>query len=153
MGGMTGMNLQSGQAMDEFRKNAVKLKGMPLLQNVSMTLGATGMPQNQGAPGTQAQPAPESQTSDSGSVPTNAHDAIAKGLGGMLGGFGKKKKAQDQQASADQGSGQAASNSLMDTQIQVTSYSSDALDKSLFDVPAGYTQVQANSDDPLSMKH
>jgi hypothetical protein len=156
MSGMTGMNLQSGQAMDEFRKNSIKLKGMPLLQTTSMSLGASGMPPAQAAQGSQqpaAQPASTQQTSDSSSVPTSAHDAISKGIGSMLGGFGKKKKAQD--GSTDQSSGQpaAASNSLMDTQTQVMSYSSDPLDKGLFDIPAGYTQVQANPDDPMAVKH
>jgi hypothetical protein len=41
----------------------------------------------------------------------------------------------------------------MDTQTQVMSYSSDPLDKGLFDIPAGYTQVQANPDDPMAVKH
>jgi hypothetical protein len=155
MSGMTGMNMQSGQAMDEFRKNSIKLKGMPLLQTTSMSLGASGMPPAQGSQQPAAQPASNQQTSDSSSIPTSTHDAISKGLGSMMGGFGKKKKTQDQQAAADQSSGQpaAASNSLMDTQTQVMSYSSDPLDKSLFDIPAGYTQVQANPDDPLGMKH
>lgn len=153
MGSMAGMNSQMGSAMDEFRKNAIKVKGMPLLTTVSMGMGVSGMPADQGGQAAQ-QPAPAQQTSDSSSsVPTNTKDAISKGLGNMLGGFGKKKKQQDQQA-ADAGSAQPSSpNSLMDTTTQVTAYSSDSLDKSLFDIPAGYVLVQSNPDDPLSMRH
>jgi hypothetical protein len=34
----------------------------------------------------------------------------------------------------------------MDMTIEVTSYSADPLDAGLFDVPAGYTQVQPDAD-------
>jgi hypothetical protein len=34
---------------------------------------------------------------------------------------------------------------MMDMTIEVTSYSKDSLDASLFDVPAGYAQVQADA--------
>ncbi len=154
MGSMAGMNSQMGSAMDEFRKNAIKVKGMPLLTTVSMGMGVSGMPADQAGQPARQQPAPAQQTSDSSSsVPTNAKDAITKGFGSMLGGFGKKKKQQDQQA-ADAGSAQPSSpNSLMDTTTQVMSYSSDSLDKSLFDIPAGYVLVPSNPDDPLSMRH
>lgn len=156
MGGMAGMNSQMGSAMDEFRKNAIKVKGMPLLTYVSMGMGVSGA---SGAQATQAnaqQPAPAQQTSDStSSMPTNTKDAISKGLGSMLGGFGKKKKQQDQPPASDSGAAQPTPNSasLMDTTTQVTAYSNDSLDKSLFDVPAGYVQVPSNPDDPLSMRH
>lgn len=152
MGSMAGMNSQMGSAMDEFRKNAIKVKGMPLVTYVSMGMGVTGASADQTAQANTQQPA--QQTSDqSSSVPTNTKDAISKGLGNMLGGFGKKKKQQDQQ-DADANTAQPASpNSLMDTTTQVMSYSSDMLDKSLFDVPAGYVQVPSNPDDPLSMRH
>lgn len=160
MGNMMGMNPQTGAAMDEFRKNALKLKGMPLVTYTSMGMGATGVPPSQTASGQTAQPASQpapQQTQDQNSVPTNAKDAITKGLGGMLGGFGKKKKQPEQQPSSDQSaasSGQpAAAGSLMDMQIEVKSYSNDTLDKSLFEIPSGFTQVQANADDPFAMRH
>ena len=34
----------------------------------------------------------------------------------------------------------------MEMTIEVTSYSADPLDKSLFEVPAGYTEVKPKSD-------
>ena len=79
----------------------------------------------------------------------------------MFGGFGKKKKQQEQQPPPAQPSGSAAnpspantqpgtsSNSMMDMTIEVTSFSSSTLDKSLFDVPVGYTQVQQDPDQPF----
>ena len=42
--GMSAMNSQMGPAMEEFRKNAIKLKGMPLLTTMSFIMSATGAP-------------------------------------------------------------------------------------------------------------
>jgi len=160
MGNPMGMNSQMGQAMEEFRKNSIKLQGMPLLQNVSF--GMAGLPQNTGAATQPQQPAPQqSQTQDQASAPVTPKEAISKSLGGMFGGFGKKKKQQEQQPPPAQPSGSAAnpspantqpgtsSNSMMDMTIEVTSFSSSTLDKSLFDVPVGYTQVQQDPDQPF----
>jgi hypothetical protein len=161
MGGMGSMkmaNPQMGSGMDEFRKKALKVKGMPLLQTLSITMAGSGVPpQGQGAQTSQTQPATQQQPppSQDSSIPTNPKDAVGKALGGM---FGHKKK-QDQQPSTspDASTGTSAppagsSNSLMDVTVQVTSFSNDSLDSSLFDVPAGYTQVQRNPDDAFSGK-
>jgi hypothetical protein len=76
-----------------------------------------------------------------------------------LGGFGKKKKKPEDQPATTQptatdGTQQASasgsaptasagtSGALMEMTIEVTSFSNSALDGSLFDVPAGYAQVQ-----------
>jgi hypothetical protein len=37
----------------------------------------------------------------------------------------------------------------MEMQIEVLSYSTNPLEKNLFDIPAGYTQVQADPDAPF----
>ena len=56
---------------------------------------------------------------------------------------------------ADASSGPAAANpasapgSMMDMQTEVTSYSSDPLDTSLFGPPAGYTQKQVTAEDMM----
>src|SRR5437899_5697790 len=169
MGNVMGMTPQIGQAMEEFRKNSIKLQGMPLLQNVSFGMSGTGMPQTTGT-GSQAQasqPASQQQQAqDQGTVPATPKEAISKSLGGMFGGFGKKKKQQDQQPQqppaqeSTSASGAAPpntqpvtmSNSMMDMTIEVTSFSSSALDPSLFDIPAGYTQVQQNPDEVFGGK-
>jgi len=80
MGNMMGMNPQMGQAMQEFRKNSVKLQGMPLLQNVSFGMSGTGMPQNTGA-GSQAQasqPASQQQQAQEGTVPATPKERSAR---------------------------------------------------------------------------
>ncbi len=162
MGGMAGINPQIGPAMQEFQKNAATVKGMPLLQNVSMGMAGTGVQPNQAAnasptnPPTQ-QPLPTDQTT---SVPTNTKDAIYKGLGGMFGGFGKKKKADPapgcapaaDACDATPGAQTSTPGSLMDMEIQVTSYASTALDGSLFDIPSGYTQVAKDPNQMFSSR-
>jgi hypothetical protein len=67
----------------------------------------------------------------------------------VFGGFGKKKKQRDQDAQAQSadssGSSQqpaSASGALMEMQTEVTQYSNTSVDKDLFEIPAGYTQVQ-----------
>jgi len=73
-----------------------------------------------------------------------------KGLGGM---FKKKKEQQKQEESQAANPNPATTpGSLMDMQTEVTSYSSDSLDASLFAPPAGYTQTQKSADDVLDAK-
>jgi hypothetical protein len=156
MGNMAGMNAQMGPAMQEFQKNLVAVKGMPLLQNISFGMASTAVPQNQTAASQPSQPPPQQQSDDRGSVPTSTGDAISKGMGSVFGSFGKKKKQHDQDAQSQAGgpsdsaqqSG-SASGALMEMQIEVTQYSSSSVDRGLFDIPAGYTQVQQDPNQPF----
>jgi hypothetical protein len=160
-GGMTNSNMQISMA--ELKKNDAKINGIPLLRTVSMSLGGNAMASaaanGQTAPPAQAPPPPPpTQTQE----PTSAKDSIAQGIAERfgLGGFGKKKKKTEDQPPADTAQptstpSSAASSapvpaatpgSLMEMTIEVTSYSADTLDRSLFDVPAGYAQVQPDLD-------
>jgi hypothetical protein len=151
-GAVMGGNPQMSQGMAQLRQNAAALKGFPLLQYVSMGMAATGQPPAQGGQAQQAQTAPTQ--SQSSTQVTSPSDAIAKGIGGMLGGFGRKKKQQQDQSAQGTSTGAEASGlppappaapgSLMDMTVQVTAYSSDALEEDLFSIPAGYTQVQSD---------
>jgi uncharacterized membrane protein YgcG len=157
-GAMLGESPQMQEAMTEFRKNASALKGFPLEQLVSFGMegtgqgGATSGSQTQGGGGTTAastgtQSGGETQSSGGGGL------LGKKSLGGMFGGFGKKKQSQESSSTGSGGSsgGTTAqqggnSSSLMDMDVVVTSYSSDSLDQSLFEIPAGYTEVKADAD-------
>jgi hypothetical protein len=118
------------QAMEEMQKNSSALNGFPMLQSVRLTATAPA-----GATGN-SEPA-------TSSTPTNRNDAMTQAVGGLL-GFGKHKK------DADSKSGDADSNALMVATIEVTSFSSSAIESSLFDIPAGYSQVQTESHQPAS---
>jgi len=146
--GSLGMgNPQMSAAAEEFKKNAVKMDGMPLLQYTSFGMAASGQAgQGQGSAdqATQQQPPPSSSND---STPTSPSAALAKGLGGLF-----KKKQQSSDANAASASNPnnppppaPVPGSMMDMTIEVTAYSKDSLDASLFDVPAGYAQVQADA--------
>ena len=145
MSSTLGMNSQSKEAMEEFRKNSLKLKGMALLTYTSMGMAVSGAQAGQAGPAQQQQQAEQDHA-----TPTNPKDAIAKSIGGL---FSKKKKQDQPTADANTPPPPSNPGSLMDMQIEVKSYSNDPLDKSLFEVPAGYTQVPANADNPLIMQH
>jgi hypothetical protein len=144
------MNVQidprMAEGMSELQKNSDALKGFPMLSYVSMALtatpdGQTASSQN-GAQNQQSNSsASNSNASPDDTIPTSSSDAMMKGLGGL---FGKKKH-------DDSNSGQAGGlppnpnsnpNALMEITTQVSSFSTNSLEASLFDVPAGYTQIQ-----------
>ena len=147
-GSMGMANPQMSQAADEFRKNSLKMDGMPLVEYSSFGMAANSQGSQSGSNQGAGQSETQQQTSSSSndSTPTNPRDAITKSLGGL---FKKKQQQQQQSDSANASSAppQPASppGSMMDVTTQVTSYSKDSLDASLFDVPSGYTQMPADA--------
>lgn len=156
------MNVQIDPRMDqgmaELRKNSDALKGFPLLSYVSMSMAATadGQQPASGQTSSQSQPPatpPPSQpqtssSSSSNSIPDSPSAAVMK-LGGF---FGKKKSNNSSSSNQDASGGSQSSapppnpnanpNALLEMTTQVTSFSDSSLDGSLFDIPAGYTQIQ-----------
>lgn len=145
--GMANSNMQISLA--ELRKsNLAHITGMPVVTYVSMTLGGNAAAGQAAAQ--QPPPPPPPQQHEDDSIPTTASGAVMKGLGGM---FKKKKEQQKQQESQAANPNPASTpGSLMDMQTEVTSYSSDSLDASLFAPPAGYTQTQKSADEVLDAK-
>lgn len=147
------------QGMSELQKNSDALKGFPLLSYVSMTLAVTdanGQPLTAGSQNdaqnqqsSSSQPAKSSTSSDN-TIPASPSAAVIKGIGGL---FGKKKSSssapanQDASASSQTGAPPPNSNpnALIEITTQVTSFSDYSLDGALFDIPAGYTQVQEDA--------
>ena len=146
------------QGMSELQQNSDALKGFPLLSYVSMTMAATanGQPQpadsqtgSQNQQPTNPPPSKTSSSSDS-AIPDSPSAAVVKGLGSLFG----KKKQDNSSASSNQGAGGSSQagapppnpnsnpNALMEITTQVSSFSDTSLDSSLFDIPAGYTQLQ-----------
>jgi hypothetical protein len=143
MQGMANSNVQI--SLTELRKsNMAHITGMPMLSYVSMTMAGSGASASGQAQPTPPPPPPQRHEDDS--VPTTASGAVMKGLGGMF-----KKKQQKQEESQAQNSAGAnpasTPGSLMDMQTEVTSFSADSLDASLFAPPAGYTQTQKSPDE------
>lgn len=146
------------QGMSELQQNSDALKGFPLLSYVSMTMAVpdngqaqTASSQN-GAQNQQASnsPASKSTNSSDNTIPDSPSAAVVKGFGSL---FSKKKQnnsssgsnqgaAGSSQASAPPPNPNSNPNALMEITTQVTTFSESSLDGNLFDIPAGYTQVQ-----------
>jgi hypothetical protein len=142
---MANSNVQLSLA--ELRKNNIAhVTGMPMITYVSMSMGGTGA--QAGATQPAAQQPPPQQPEDN-SIPTSASAAVMKGLGGMF----KKKQQQQQQEAQATANPASTPGSLMDMETEITSYSSDSLDASLFEPPAGYVQVQKPADDTTPAPH
>jgi hypothetical protein len=141
------------QGMSELQKNSAALKGLPLLSYISMGIPPQpGTDPNASQASSNTSSNDSSKSTDSGSsIPTSGSDVVVKSLGSLFGN--KKKKQQDDNAKA----GTPAPppnpnpdpNALMEMTTQVSSFSDSPLDASLFEIPAGYAQVQANPDQML----
>jgi hypothetical protein len=146
-----GTDSRVSQSMVELYKTGKIPQGLPMMEVIS--LGAAGQAPAQQQTASQPPPAQSSNSSQEAVTPS---EAAAKAIGGMFGGFGrfghKKKKQQDEEQPSDQqqpaqnasASNSTTSNSLIEITSRVTSYSTDPIDASLFQIPAGYTQVQAD---------
>jgi len=143
-GSMFQSNPQVSEGMAEVYKEMGKLDGMPVFETVSM--GVTG------ASGTAAgsQPAAQTQQQDqqqpsqqqpSQQQPTSVSGALGSALGGRF-GFGRKKQTSQDQSGSSTGS---SSGSLLEMTVEMSGFSSAPADPSLFEVPAGFKQVEAGA--------
>jgi len=121
------------KGMAELAKESSKLNGTPVFEVVKMGVHAEGQPQS----GQQTAPQQQEQQADKPS--------LGGLLGGKLGGFGRKKKTQDDSTSdggaAPQSSGDA-SGSLMEMTMEMGGFSSAPVDSAKFEIPAGFKQVE-----------
>jgi hypothetical protein len=147
-GEMFGGNIQFSSSMAELQKNSAAIKGFPMLQYLSMGMGAPGQP-NAANPNASSGGQSQQQSSASSDI-SSPGQAAAKALGGMF----RRKKNQQQEQGDSSGASQSGPappsepGALMEMTVEVTSFSTDALDESLFAPPAGYTQAQAKLDQP-----
>jgi hypothetical protein len=132
-GNMFAANPQVSQGMAEVYKQAAKLDGVPVQQNIVM--GGT----MQTPPADGSAPPPDQQQQQPQQQPS-----VGGALGGALGGhfgLGRKKSADQQQQQQSGGSG---SGSLLEMTTELSGFSSDAVDPSLFAVPAGFKKVDSD---------
>ena len=156
------------QGMEELQKNSSALRGLPMLEYITMGMKLTPEQQAQideaqkkNAENSSQQASNSSNSSSnssrSDSIPTTPSAVISKGLGSMFG----KKKAQDPPPQSSAGSGQndsannaaasAKAGSLIEMTVEVTSYSDSSLDSSIFAPPGGFTEVTVPPDQVLRM--
>jgi hypothetical protein len=143
-GGMFASSPEASRNMGELYKEIGKLDGIPVLQTISM--GVPGQPGSGDASaqvgGGGQQPQQQQQQQQA------ARPSLGGALGGALGGkFGLgRKKQQDDQSSTAQPSTQQQGNgnpgSLMEATTEMSGFSSDPVDDSVFAVPPGFKKVE-----------
>jgi len=145
---LAAMQPAAGQGMSDMVKEVSKLKGIPVQQVMRMGATANGepLPAASEAPLPPSSPGP--QMPSAGEVAQqSASSAIASKLSGFgISGFGHKKKQAapppDDTATTQQAQAAQTANVLMESQTELTSFSSTPIDSAKFVVPAGFKQVQ-----------
>jgi hypothetical protein len=130
-GNMFMQNPQVSEGMAEVYKEASKVDGVPVQQTI--TMGAAGTVQ----PADGSSPPPQQQQ------PAAERPSVGSALGGALGGkfgIGRKKTSSDQPPPSSASNGQNAG-SLLEMTTELSSFSSNAVDPSQFEVPAGFKKV------------
>jgi len=126
-------NVMQGMAAAE--KEMAKLDGVAVLRVMNM-----------GAEGTVPPQAPAEGESTAQKQPPADKPSVGGAIGGALGGrfgLGRKKQPQDTPPPASAGSqGGSASGVLMEMTTESTGFSTAPVDASLFEVPAGFKQVE-----------
>jgi hypothetical protein len=133
------------EGMAEVYKEIARLDGMPVQQFISMGIagqpGASGAPADGSAPPAQQQPQVERPS---------VGGALGGALGGRLGlgGLGRKKPADQPAAPANApaagGQAPGAPASLLEMTTELSSFSSNPVDASLFAVPPGFKKVDSD---------
>jgi hypothetical protein len=125
------------QAVEEMRKNSPALEGFSLLATVKLYSSVS------------AKDGSTESKNDSGShgfdIPTTSPtintEGVSEALGGLLSLHKHKNDGKSKNPSAGAPS-DSGDNVLLTATTEVTSFSSAALDSSLFEIPAGYRQLQ-----------
>jgi hypothetical protein len=136
-GGMFASSPEASRNMGELYKEIGKLDGIPVLQTISM-----GVPVQPGSGDASAQAGSGGQQQQQQQQPA-ARPSLGGALGGALGGkfgLGRKKQQDDQSSTAQQGNGNPGS--LMEATTEMSGFSSDPVDESMFAVPAGFKKVE-----------
>jgi hypothetical protein len=130
-GNMFMQNPEVAKGMAEVYKEAGKLEGVPVEQNISMYSSGVTPPE----PGSTPPPQQEAKQDK---------PSLGGALGGALGGkFGLGRKKTSSSDQAQQGSNtQSGSGSLIDMTTQLTSFNSNSVDDSAFAIPAGFKKVE-----------
>ncbi len=146
MAGVINMNPMMAQmgagmmkGMGEMGKKLAEIDGMALESVMRM-----------GAKGIGSAPSAETQSSSGGGAQKSPSvgDALGSGLKGLggFGGFGRKSKKEEPPPapppSANAGAADPNGGLMMESTTSVVSFSSDPVDPSSFEVPAGYKQVE-----------
>ena len=140
---MLAQNPGATQALADMGKQMETIKGVPIMQIMRMGSTTDGKP----LPAASEAPLPPDNSPAMPSGSEVAKQGMASALNSKLGkfgfgGFGKKKSDDQQATNPTPAAPQPTSAVLMETQTTVSNFSSDTVDASHFDIPAGYKQLQ-----------
>ncbi len=143
MSALLGQRPGANQALSSMATEMEKIHGVPVLQITRLGTTADGQP----LPAASEAPLPPDNSPAMPSGKEIAKETAASALSGAFGGFGgfgrKKKPAADPTPASQNASAATPSSAvLMESQTQSSNFSSDPVDPSRLQVPAGYTQVQ-----------
>lgn len=136
------------QALADMGKEMQKLQGVPVMQIMRMGTTMNGQP----LPAASEAPLPVSNSPAMPSGSDIAKQSAASMLTSRLpfGGFGRKKQNDppppDPNANQNSNTPPTTSAVLMETQMTSSNFSSDPVDPSHFEVPAGYKRIQVQMD-------
>jgi hypothetical protein len=145
LGKALAQNPGAGQALEDMGKEMQKLDGVPVMQIMRMGTTVNGQP----LPAASEAPLPPDNTPAMPSAGDVAKQSAASALASHfgLGGFGHKSSKNDPPP-ANQNSNQNSNTPpptaaiLMESQTTTSKFSSDPVDVTHFEVPAGYKQIQ-----------
>ncbi|MGH9406550.1 MAG: hypothetical protein ACRD3D_12040 [Terriglobia bacterium] len=147
--GSLGMDPRMKQSMSDLYKSGKMPVGLPMMMSISML----GAPQSGNQSSTQQQQQQQQrQSSESAGDVASPSGMAVKALGGMFGRHRKKQQEEEQQQNPSQPQTTTPSNSLLTITSRVTSFSTDSVDASLFQLPSGYTQAESDMQRSLERK-
>lgn len=122
------------KAMGELYRKGATMDGMPVYEVITMS-------------GAAADGAPQTTTTRNSPPPPSVGDALGGALAGRLGlgGFGRKKKPQDQPADQPAAPSGSGSGSLVEMTLEVSSYSAAPADPAMFQPPPGFSRVEEDA--------
>ncbi len=134
----------AGQAMADMKKEMAKMSGIPVLQVMRMGMTANGEPL----------PAPSADPSQTPAADANKQPDSGQKSGGLRGalgggGFGSLMRHRSSQNSSSgdtsnvQNGGGGQPGYLLETSTRRSNFSSNPVDTTSFEVPAGYKEVQS----------
>jgi hypothetical protein len=141
---MLAQNPGATQALSDMGKQLETIEGVPIMQIMRMGSTTDGKP----LPAASEAPLPPDNSPAMPRGSDVAKQGMASALNSKLGkfgfgGFGKKKNDDQQGANPTPAAAPRQSSAvLMETQTTVSNFSSDTVDASHFDIPAGYKQLQ-----------
>jgi hypothetical protein len=128
------------KGMTEVYKEMSKMDGMPVLQEINMTVEGQSGSEAQG----QAQPTEQPPAQQQAEPAPSLGSALGSALGGRFGlGRRKKKENADQTATAPPPAS-SSPGSLIEMSTELSNFSAAPVDASRFEVPAGFKQVESD---------